>query len=133
MSWNRYPDTGSSQPDDLSSFFGTGAGTSNNSGNGHVLFATAVDLLLTLAFSALQPPHLLTNPAGGSSETASYDTFSTMKHFNFMPGSGVASVAPELDASSPASYHPRRGDPPYPATVPGHTFDDHFGITQLCG
>ena len=43
---------------------------------------------------------------GGSSETASY-------------------------AGASTSYHPQRGDPPYSAIVPGHAFDEHFGITEL--
>jgi len=35
MSWNRYPDPGSSQPDDFSTYLGTGASTSNPDGKPH--------------------------------------------------------------------------------------------------
>ena len=94
------------------------------------LLATAVGLLLAPAFNAPGTLHLLTNPAGGSSETASYDTYPTTNHFNLMPGGEVAGTVPGLDTGASTSYHPRRGDPSYPAIVPGHAFDGHFGITE---
>ena len=95
------------------------------------LLATVVGSLLTPAFNAPGMLHLLTNPAVGSSETASYDVYPTTDHFNLMPGGEVAGTVPGLDTGASTSYHPRRGDPPYPAIAPGHAFDEHCGTTEL--
>ena len=95
--------------------------------NPTILLAAIVGLLLAPAF---RPLNLHTIPVGGSSEPAIYDIFPTMNHFGLMPGSEVAGMAPELDAGASTSFHPRGGDPSYPATLSEHTFDEYFGITQ---
>jgi len=60
-----------------------------------------------------------------------YNIFPTMDHFNLMPGDDVAGMASELDVSFHL-FHPR-GDPSYPATLSGCTFDEYFGNTQRRG
>jgi hypothetical protein len=135
MSWEHFLDPSSSQADYLSALLGGGtdAGTSGADGKAHcIIFAAVVDLLLIPAFGAFRSPQLPTNPTGGPSEIASYDTFSAMRHFNLMPGNEVAGLAPELDTSASASYHAQIVDPPYPSTrVHDNPFDECFGIVQL--
>jgi hypothetical protein len=130
MSWNHYPDPGSSQPDAFSSFLDTTTSTPNAEGEAHHIFSFLIaDSFLPSAYhKAIQSLQLLT----GRSEPASYDTLSTMQHFNLMPGSGVTGMAPELDAG--AGYHPQMGDQSYPSTtVHDHTFNERSGITHFRG
>ena len=94
------------------------------------LLTAVVGLLLTSALSALGMLHLLTNPVEGSSEHPSYDTYSATNPYNLMPGLAVPGTGLELDARASTSYHPHRGDPPYPTIVSGHVLDGRYGITQ---